>query len=202
MNLNTANLMVGKAASVDMTRTNITGIHVTATHTEATNGHILARVSLPYQYEADDIPGSIPTESAESIKAFVIPAKPAMAVKLFKKNHFPCLTDTLYVDVIKTNLNGTAKFTATDRESTISPELSKIDAEYPDTDLVFPSGKADWKKTVNIEYLEKLLAIAKSTGKETISIYGYNDFRPVYLETINEGTDQAFRGLLMPVKDK
>jgi hypothetical protein len=38
-------------------------------------------------------------------------------------------------------------------------------------------------------------------GAETVSIYGYNDFRPVYLETINEGTGQAFRGLLMPVRD-
>ena len=206
MNLNTANLKVGLAASTDPARVNLNSIHVTATHTEATNGYILARVSLPYQYPIEDIPATIPTEPAENLQGFIIPAKPAMAVKLFKKNLLHCLVDTLYVDIEKTNPNGTAKFTATDLESTISPELKKIDGDFPDLDRVLPTFDEEnppYHVKLNIAYLETLLAIAKSIGTEFVTIDGGTKYSqsPVVLKAENLDTMQKFTGVIMPVKE-
>ena len=71
MNLNTANLMVGKAASTAPARPHLNSIHVTGRHTEATNDHILARVSLPTQYDPGDVPVTCPTAKAEELTPFV-----------------------------------------------------------------------------------------------------------------------------------
>jgi DNA polymerase III sliding clamp (beta) subunit (PCNA family) len=206
MNINTANLMVGKAASTDNLRMNLNSIHVTAEYTEATNGHIMARVGLPLQFPCDDVPDVIKTEDAEYLEPFVIPAKAAMSIKTFKakgKTGIPCLIDTLYIDVEKTNMNGTAIFSATDRESVINPILSKMDVGYPDTSRVIPSftGEDDIYHTrLNIAYLETLLAIAKSTGSESVTIDARRgDGRPVLLTAENDG--QKFTGVIMPLRD-
>ena len=206
MNINTANLMVGKAASTDAIRMNLNSIHVTAGYTESTNGHILARVSLPFQYDPEELPVVIKTEDAEYLEPFIIPAKPAMAIKLFKsKGNIPCLSDALYIDVEKTNMNGTARFIATDRETTITPELNKIDADYPETDRVIPTTEPTYHVKLNISYLEILLAIAKSTGAEFVTIDGNSQPKtdygtaPVLLKSEHNG--QIFTGVIMPVKE-
>jgi DNA polymerase III sliding clamp (beta) subunit (PCNA family) len=205
MNLNTANLMVGKAASTDPMRVGLQSIHVTATHTEATNGHILARVSLPFQHDCEELPLSIKTENAEYIEPFTIPAKAAMSIKLFKsKGNIPCLSDSLYVDVEKTNMNGTARFMATDRETTIMPELNKIDGDFPDIDRAIPTPDADhppYHTRLNIAYLETLLAIAKSIGSEFITLDGGTKYvmAPVVLTAKTD--NQTFTGVIMPCRE-
>lgn len=206
MNLNTANLMVGKAASTDLTRYNLNSIHVTDSYTEATNGHILARVSLPFQFPIDDIPEVIKTEDAEYIEPFIMPAKAAMLIKTFKaKKHggYPCLNDALYIDVEKTNMNGTVKFMTTDLDSTLTPELSKIKEEYPPCDRVIPkvnpvNDKA-FHAVFDISYLETLLAIAKSTGAEEVCIDSGNTYVSEAVLLTAEYADQKFTGVIMPI---
>ena len=206
MNINTANLMVGKAAGTELSRPGIMGIRVTATHTEATNGHILARVTLPEQFPPEDLPAAIKTEDAEYLEPFTIPAKPAMAIKPFKMKKYtsiPCLDGTIYVDVEKTNVNGTAIFSATDRETTINPIIEKIQDQYPDTDRVIPNFEGEdglFHTRLNITYLETLLAIAKATGSEYVTFDGRGgEFQPVVLKTENRD-GQKFLGIIMPVR--
>jgi DNA polymerase III sliding clamp (beta) subunit (PCNA family) len=197
--------MVGKAASTDAARVNLNSIHVTKDYTEATNGHILARVSVPFQWEREDLPEQIPT-SGETLTPFIVPAKAAMSFKTFKAkgkyNNIPSLADALYVDVEKTNSNGAAYFTATDRESTINPTLQKIDMDFPDIDRVIPFYEGDdiFHVRLNISYLETLLAIAKGTGSEFVNIDGVKgNNRPLLLRTENNG--QKFTDVIMPVRD-
>jgi DNA polymerase III sliding clamp (beta) subunit (PCNA family) len=184
MNLNNANLKVVAAASTDELRRGLVSIHVTPEGTEATNGHILARVGLPYQYEPDDIPATCPTEAAANLKSFVIPAGAVKSLKTFKAKNLPALNNTLFVDVAKTNANGTAHFTATDREQISSPTITKLDTEFPDTSRVIPTDEPAYRVGFNIEYLKILLDIAKATGAETVTVEGYSNITQTVINLV------------------
>lgn len=206
MNINTANLKVGLAASKDESRKYIQTIHFTSKFTEATNGHILARVSLPAnQYPVHEIPASCPTDDAGKIIPFSVMAAPAMKIKTMKqKNKYssiPCLEDALYIDVTATNANGSARFSATDRETTITPELQKVEGDFPELDRVIPNTETEkpcFSANFKIGSLETLLTIAKSTGAEVVTIYGLGDYRPMKIEAGANGQD--FVGVIMPVR--
>lgn len=204
MNINAANLKVGLAASTDPARTQINTIHITRGYTEATNGHMLARVSLPFQYDPEEVPIMCPTGKAEDIIPFAVMAKPAMAIKPMKSNRrisMPCIDGNVFIDVTETNSNGTAAFSSTDLESTISPKLTKLDGDYPDTDKVIPTDEPDFKVLVSIEHLQTLLTIAKATGAETVLLSGESKgIKPLCLDSENINTMQTFKGILMPIR--
>ena len=201
MNINAANLKVGLAASTDVTRQNLMSIHVTPDYTEATNGHILARVGLPVQYPADDIPAACPTQDSIHIKPFIIPAGPAMKLKPCKVKNLPCLDGQFYVDVEATNLNGKARLTSFDLDNLQAPELSKVDMGYPDIDRVIPTDDPLVRAGYDISYLETLLAIAKSTGAKTVILNMYSQTKPMVMETypIADATN-TFKGVIMPIR--
>jgi|SRR3990167_99455 len=197
MNLNKANLAVGAAASVDPTRPNINSIHITDKFTEATNGHILARVDLPFQFDPLDVPASCPTEKAETIQPFTIPAKAVASIKMLRYRSLPICNEELFVDVEKTNSGETAYFNATDTISTISPKIEKINNDYPDTDRVVNiNDEVKFHTCLNIGYLQTLLSIAKTAGCSHVTIDGYEaKNKPVVFKSID---GQGFFGLIMP----
>lgn len=65
MLLNKNNLPVADAASTDDTRPALQSVHVTPEYTEATDGHIFARVSLQTVFEDDDFPEVAGFEATE-----------------------------------------------------------------------------------------------------------------------------------------
>jgi uncharacterized small protein (DUF1192 family) len=196
MNLNTANLKVGLAASKDPLRTHIQTIHVTKEYTEATNGSILARIGLPEQFDTEDLPGSISTKDANELEPFCIPTKAAMDIKTFK-GRIPCLNDTVYIDVEKTNQNGNARFISTDLESTRTPEIQKANVDYPKTDQVFPhKAQPVFEAWLSVEELEKLIKIMKATEIERIKVKAFSVTQPILFTNEDKGK-QTFRGLLM-----
>lgn len=209
MNLNTANLKVVAAASNDDIRRNLNGIHVTPHYTEATNGHILARVSLPTQYEPDELPVSCPTEAAENLKPFIIPTSGVKGLKTFKARSrygsIPCLEDTLYIDVKETNLNGHAKFAATDREQTITPIIRKIDAEYPETERIMPTEEESFHISLDANYMITLLEIAKGVlngpRNTKVEFWAYGKNKPFKITAANSDTGQSMTALVMPLQD-
>ena len=177
MNINSANLKVGLAASTDELRRNLMGIHVTSNHTEATNGHIAARVTMPIQVEVDDVPKQCVTLDKQHITPFIIPSSGVKSLKTFKVKRLPSLNDTLFVDVEKTNLNGQAYFTATDLEQTSAPVITKIEGEYPDLDRVMPSEEPTYRVGFNVDYLITLLTIAKTmstVNNNAVTIEGFS----------------------------
>jgi DNA polymerase III sliding clamp (beta) subunit (PCNA family) len=199
MNLNKANLTVGLAASKDVLKMHLMSVHVTKDYTEATNGNILARVSLPRQFPIDEVPAPIETEEAQNLNDFVIPADAAMKVKPLKSKHWPCLDGALYLDVKKTNDNDNAYFCTTDLSNTNQPVIQKRDVTYPDTNRVIPDDK-DFSISIayNIEYLITLLTIAKSTGADSVIMEFIDSSKPCKLTASNNG--QNFVGLLMPLR--
>jgi hypothetical protein len=199
MNINATNLKVGMAASKDITRRNLMSIHVTPDYTEATNGHIVARVGLPFQFPCEDIPSACPTQDSVHLRPFIMPADTAMKMKPCKVKNLPCLDGQFYVDVEGTNLNGKARFTSFDLDNLQAPELVKIDMDYPDIDRVIPSGDPEFRQGFNIEYLETLLAIAKSTGAKSVVLNYYGHCKPLVMETHELGTN-TFKGAIMPIR--
>jgi len=202
MNLNKANLAVAAAASIDLSRPNINSIHITDKFTEATNGPILARVSLPYQFDPGNVPFSCPTDKATEINPFIIPAKSAVTIKLPKHRTLPMCNDTLFVDVEKTNLSEGAYFNATDLTSMISPMIKKIDSDYPDIDqIVKIDDEVHFHTFLSVNYLQTLLNIAKIVGCEHVTIDGYDKpNKPVIIKGENiEG--QEFYGMIMPCRE-
>lgn len=203
MNFNKLNLEVGKCASTEESRYHLNGIHFTPEYTEATNGHILARVTYPPQWDDEYPDAHIKTAPKNTIKPFVVPAKSVKEIKMPKKSTLPCLNDA-YVDVETTNLNGTAKFMSTDLETTPVVEVRKIDGEFPDTEAVWPDDeKVVFEISVDARYLSKMADIAASFGGKhsagcTLTFWG-ND-SPMKISAYSGDTEQTFTGLIMPIR--
>lgn len=210
MNLNKANLAVGKVALKGASRYSITGIRVTDKYTAATDGYRLAIVGLPPQIPEDEVPGTIKTGLAKQIKAFSVPASVAKDVKFFK-SRLPILANTAFIDVQASNKNGTAKFMSTDLQTTSAPEVSKIeDNNFPGSNdpqgifRYFPENDLHThSQTVNIDLLIGLLEVAKEVSPYiTIKIPEYQEdtFKNIIEFYAKSDDKQEFLGLLMPIR--
>ncbi len=202
MNLNIANLKVGLAASTDATRPNLCTIHITPEGTEAMDGHILAKVSLPRQFEPDHVPSVIKTVEAEYLEPFLVPAKTLMTLKPFKSKTLPVLDSTIFIDIEKTNANGSAQFGMSNLDVTLTPAIQKIDAEFPDTERVIPNGKPVRTVYFDADLMVRLLNIAQAADATTIRMDMKDDqVSPIKLTSENEVTAQTFTGVLLPLKN-
>ena len=203
MNINKNNLLVSKVASKDDKREGLKSIRFTQNYTEATDGHRLVRITYPEQIKQDQLPTNIKTEDVQEIKEFIIPATSTKDIKFYKG---PLdFMDQAFVNVGATNANGSANFISTDLESTSSPEIKKVDSQWPDTDKVWPEGTPIFEVAVNAQYLEDLCNIAKSLDKNknshhTMVMRFFGPNLGIILEAKEPGTGQIMTALLMPVR--
>jgi len=199
MNLNKLNLEVAKAASKETGRYNLNSIHFTKDYTESSNGHIMARVTYPEQFDPSEVPDLIKTGKKEDIQEFMIPADSLKGVKFPKKISLPVLKD-LYVDVESTNSNGSAKFGMTDLETTIQPEIRKMEGEYPNVNACIPTSEPIFEVSLDGRYLAMMATIAaqfqERTGEITLHFHSFTS--PVVITAFNES--QKFKGLIMPMR--
>ena len=199
MNLNKNNLEVIKAASNEASRYQLDSIHITKDFTECTNGHILARMSYPKQFDPEDLPATVKTGKKEDIIPFAIPVDGLKGIKFPKKISLPVLAD-LYVDVDYTNSNGNSKFGMTDLQTTTSPEIRKNEGEYPDTEVIMATGEPIFEISLDGRYLSILALMAAGLnareGGITLKFYGFN--HPAVITAHND--EQEFKGLIMPMK--
>lgn len=200
MNINKLNLEVGHCASKEESRYHLSNIHFTQEYTEASNGHILARITYPIQFDPADLPENIKTKPKEEIKDFLIPLSGVKEIKFQKKVNIPCLAD-VYVDVDETNNNGNAKFISTDLQTTPITEIKKIDGEFPDSNQIFPTQEPVFEICLDPSYLEIFCKITKEFGKHPhVKLTFYNIDSPVLVESYNQDTKQNFTGLIMPMR--
>ena len=203
MNINKNNLLVTKVASKDDSREALKCIRFTKEYTEATDGHRLVRITYPEQIKQDDLPENIKTGDAQEIKEFIIPATSTKDIKFYKG---PVdFMDQAFVNVESTNANGSANFISTDLENTSSPEIKKVESQWPATDKVWPEGTPIFEVAVNAQYLEDLCNIAKSLDKDKRSNHPVimRFFGPnlgITLEAKDFGVGQTMTALLMPVR--
>jgi len=210
MNINKNNLLVAKAASTDDTRCALQTIYFDTDGTVATDGHKLVKVGYPSQVDHDSLPVVLPKGDIKNIKPFLIPSScvPALAKIQPKVKNLPVL-ENIFLDVDRTNANGSAHFSATDLTSISNPEIKKVDAQFPDYKKVFPipqeesgemkdTGKEPLLEIVfNPELLRDTCDIAVKMGLVGCKFNFFGANHPALITGTNSD-DQEFTALVMP----
>lgn len=202
LTLNKPALSVLNAASKDKTRYQLNSIHFDKGHVVASDGHWLARVSLPAANTAalECVPaGFIP--EAESSETFTVPREVAEAMqKAIPKDH-----PNVYISA---NCK-TATWKTTDFKNQTSQQFTTVEGQYPDYAQVFPQGEVKSEICLNADILAKVCkAAAEFYGKKEhksditgirIKIRGNMD--PVEIEATQSNSEgQTFTALIMPIK--
>lgn len=208
MLLNKHNLAIAALASKDETRHDLVGLHVTATCTEATDGHRAARVTLP-----NDDPADFPSAAGVALNGTMpslvapIPAVKALAKAIPGKSRHPILRNAL-VDTAAAE-GGTFKAVVTDLETTTPIEARALDVRFPDFDAIMPKSPPYVSVGINGKYLSEVAKIAADMAdgracairleipapNETGEVIG-----PVVIRVSNAETGQEGVFLIMPVR--
>lgn len=163
MLLNKHNLKLVAVASEDELRPALQGLHVTDEHTEATDGHILFRMSLPSYVKDDDFPKVKGFEVKKSDGAdFTIPTDAAVQLSesLPTKSAMPILG---YVQIDPAVEGGVAKYirvATTDTDVERINRIRLIDVPYPKTDNLFSTDEPAFRIKFNPALLAKALKVA------------------------------------------
>lgn len=184
-----AHLCVRHAASKDETRYNLNGVRFRGVErsadggapfpvTEATDGHMLIRVTAASNPDAEMPPITGMEGSELDPVPFILPLKAAdelaaLLKKADKRLNMPILANAL-LDVPHANSNGSVRFAITDLERVSRVESRKIDGEYPNVDSVIPArpqveraGKLEDGPpsfVINLELLERVIKAAREGG--------------------------------------
>lgn len=195
--LNKANLQcVIPAVSDEQSRYTLRAVNVTKTHTEATNGHMLIRVSLPEQK-----PGNFPVVEGFNANGFekgLLPVETAKAVlkAMPKERHMPILNHAAI-----SSHEGQVQIAVTNLKSPQVFQPVTVSGQFPNSDsLVELVTKQEVKATVtlNPEYLEALAKSAKQFGARSVKIEVRAEDKAVSMTATNDG--QTWYGLLMPIR--
>lgn len=148
--LNKSNLQIADLASKEESRFSINGILVTPEETVATNGHILARVTMP-KVDGDfpDFPGCT---RAEQFEPFVLDRKTAKEIARAIPIR-PTLPILEHVLIGSEGSNGTASLAVTDLELTRVFLTKKTTLPFPDYKKVFPKDSPEYVVAFNCDYL-------------------------------------------------
>jgi len=170
--LSRSSLAVSAFASKDEGRYALTGIHITAKHAEATNGHILMRV--PHDdMPAEDFPAVDKANHGKPVPdGFIMPLEAVKnALKaLPRKSTIPVLTRALLTG------NGaadTAVLTTTDLESSQTATIKGLGGKFPDADKVIASRESRISVCFSATYLKSLadFAIKYGTGRGCVKMF-------------------------------
>ena len=143
MLLNKHNLAVVDAVSTNVARIGLHHIHITGRYTEATNGHIAVRVSLPKVDTAGlgecELPSKGITIEADDIREIAkrLPKSKIIAIGEIKDDKVQIATDASVMFA------------------------RQGDAPYPNTDQIWPSGTPKHKVSIDLKKLEKLVKIMR-----------------------------------------
>lgn len=163
MLLNSHNLKIVAVASDDESRSALNGLHITDKYTEATNGHILFRMSLSKEANDDDFPKVKGFEIKESDKIdFIIPtdAVVQLAESLPTKTTLPILTYVQIDPAVEGGIVEHIRVAITDLEVEQVRRIKLVDCPYPKTDNLFSSDEPAFRININPTLLAKALTVA------------------------------------------
>lgn len=162
MFINRLNLAVSALCSRDETRPALTGVHITATHTEATNGHCAGRITMPDFVKAEDFPPCAGVvDTTDALAPCVIPreAAEAIAKAIPRKSYIPFLLNAR-VDVAASNANGRFRAVTTDLDTVTPIETHRLDVNFPDLEQAFPPTEPTLTIAFDAELLARVLKVA------------------------------------------
>lgn len=210
MNINKNNLLLTGVAASDKKDSEILKcLHFTKDYTEASDGHIAARMSYPKQIDADLIPTEISTLPVSDLRSdFVLPAAGLKDLKFPKKSSTE-LYDSAFIDVSQANSNGHVPMTVYKDNMLNTMSFQKNPIPFPQVEKCFPDGKPLHTITIQPQLLSKLLDIAKEltlhTSKDkaylhAVTLEFYGSEMPMKLYSQDMVTGQEFMGLIMPIR--
>ena len=199
-------LDVVELASTDETRPSINAVHITPDYTEATNGHILARVPVCKTLD-EDFPvvpdyegGNLPDPDG-----VVLPADTVKAIAKRIPKGRRCSLPILCNASIRFNGSKTVKVATTDLESPLVSTVRLSQDRYPNTGQLWKSAEKGFKGFIaQVSYspneLANLAIFLNRAGVKQV------EFCITGEETATEfkGTTEDGReivGLLMPVRN-
>jgi len=199
MNLNKKSLLVSKfAGDKREEREAFKCIHITNDYCEATNGHMLIRITNPEQYKKDDLPDELSGYAGKLEKDFIITKDSVSGIKFTKINTLPALDGQIYIKDDKDNVN----ISSTDLSTINKVNIKKEDHKYPNMDVVFPKTKPKFRVSISPKYLETISNVAKNfteTGL-VLDIYG-NPKSPIVFNAKDDMSGQSMTAILMPTLD-
>ena len=133
--------------------------------------------------------------------SFIIDSKSAENLaKIQPKVKGMPILNNIYVDVGRTNMNGSAHFRATDLDSVSNPEIKKMDCTFPPYKNVIPKQEGvTLTMGFNVNYMKEVCDIASKMGLEGCKFEFTDANSPVKITgTTSEG--QEFMALVMPIR--
>lgn len=202
MLLNKASFATLHAVSDEETRYTLKAIHITETHTEATDGHILVRVSHPEVNESNFpvVEGMPPSNGAW--KPALLDKATAVAVK----KALPRERSMVILNHAQVRANGEGlaiAVTDLDRPQVFKPRPSTGNFPNTETFLLKPC-EPQAVFTFNPDLLAALLKSAKefgAGGNTTVKLTVYGPDKAVRLEARND-ENQTWEALLMPCGER
>ena len=159
--LNRACLDLGKFVGSD--EQPAAGVHVTPTHTEATNGHMLLRVPMSEIDPAEWPETAGPSEGGATPTSILIPTESAAAMlkAIPPRPYLPILAHAA-VWVVE----GGVEAHTTDTETQGVVRAKPVGGKFPDADKVIPLATKDRAVTLNAAYLKALCEWAIKYGEK------------------------------------
>ncbi len=188
-------------ASKDVSRYQMSNIHVTSKHTEATNGHFMCRVEKD-SMDPEDFPVIENTGHDFDFEKGIdvcIPIDTLKSFKIPKKSTLPIFT---YAK-LSTNENQ-CYLASTDLKTTQIAPIPNLDITYPDVEQVLPHIQDGIQIGLSAEYLGVIADYVNKFGSRTKGIMftipkDYTNNTPVEFQaTLENG--QVAKGVIMPMK--
>lgn len=201
MLLNKKNLAVAALASSDETRLVCKCVHVTKEYTEATDGHVFARVSNP-KVEDDDFPVIQGFERKEFDEC-LIPADQAVKLAKMIPKGDACRTLPI-LEHIQLAKNGEgARAAVTDLDSPTVIQIRQDEGlVYPDIASSMPTDEPVATICVNADLLIKILKLAGTFNKDGCKKVIIEFRKPESALVVKtDNNEQTFYALVMPMRD-
>lgn len=196
MNINEKNLLVTKAAITKEARPYANVMRITNEYTEATNGHIAVRVSLPFQVAVEELPEKLANETG-NIENAVITTTGLDKIKVPKKS-LPVLQQ-IYIK----NGDG-VKFSTFDLETMQTIEAKKAEITFPNIDKILPSKQKEtpvFKIAFDARLLKQLWEIIDKFKKDenyaAFTFSFYKNDGAVECKAVSKG--QTLTAAIMPM---
>jgi len=200
--LNKQSLEMVAFASKNQSRYHMNSLHVTKDYVEATNGHILVRLSHPKTADPDEFPVT-PGEPFDKID-FILPVESIKGIKIPPKIRLPILANACL-----SKEGEMVSVSTTDLDIMQTAKVRPVDGEFPDTEQFIDKNideeeGNEWKMfTFNADNL-KLLAnyVSRQNGREQIPITFWikDPEGPIHFRFKFSDAEQEGRGVLMPMK--
>ena len=196
---NKRNLSVADCCAADDPRFVINAVRFTQHGTEATDGKLLARVSMP-EAQAKEFPEVGQAKAQPSEYEFLVDRKACKEIArtiLKSKGYCPHILEHAYLDAAGSQKNNSVRFLTTDMEITKEHRIHKVDGIYPHTKGVWPCGIPEARVTLDPKLLMKVLKAAADFGK-TVRLVVFGEDQPILIKS-RADDGQRFKAIIMPV---